>query len=295
MRLLAGLFAGVFVYLATGYLTGYVPANFSRRLSERSPRPSRQVSRQVWLNQAGARVTPLQFWATSFAVGALAFLVVLAITGTVIVALIPGAAVGALPKAYYARERERRAGLQVRSWPDALRNLTGSLSATLSLHQALIALSRTGPVPLRPVFERYEQLSASLDQRAALDAIREELADPVSDRIIEVLMLAVEQGPSIVIDILQDLARATTLDLQLAERLETAQLEQRLNARAVFVLPYFLLVVLCARDGAFRDFYQSGSGLLVVAIGAAMSVAGMAIINRLGRQPAEERVFGAAG
>lgn len=293
MRLLAGLSAAVFVYMATGYLTGYVPANFRRRLGDRPPR-DRGVSRQVWLNQAGANVTPAQFWATSIAIGLLAFLVVLAITGTVIVALIPAIAVGALPRAYYTRERKRRAGLQVQAWPDALRNLTASLSATLSLHQALVALSHSGPVPLRPVFERYHQLSGSLDQRAALDAIREELADPVSDRIIEVLMLAVEQGPSIVIDILQDLAQATTLDLQLAERIETAQLEQKINARAVFVLPYFMLIMLCARPGPFRDFYQSGAGLVVALIGFAMSIGGMAIINRLGHQAPEERVFGAA-
>jgi tight adherence protein B len=294
VRLLAGLCGGVFAYMATGYLTGYVPANFRRRLGERTPRPA-GVSRQLWLHQAGAKVTPLQFWATSIGIGLAAFLVVLALTGTAVVALIPAVAVAGLPRAYYGRERRRRAGLQIRAWPDALRNLTGSLSATLSLHQSLVALTHTGPVPLRPVFERYHQLSGSLDQRAALEAIREELADPVSDRIIEVLILAVEQGPSIVIDILSDLARATTADLQLAERLETAQLEQRLNARAVFVLPYFMLIMLCARPGAFRDFYSGAGGIIVVALGGAMSLGGMAIINRLGRQPAEERVFGAPG
>ena len=72
---------------------------------------------------------------------------------------------------------------------------------------------------------------------------------------------------------------ATTLDLQLTERIETAQLEQRLNARAVFVLPYVILIIMCARGTQFRDFYQSGLGLLVVAIGAGMPV-GMLLITR---------------
>jgi tight adherence protein B len=290
---LAALSAAVFVYLGVGYLTGYTPA----RLRFRSPPRHRplKLSRQGWLNQAGARVTVRQFWATSVAVGAVAFVAVFALTGTVAVALLPGVAVALLPRAYYARERAKRAGEQTRAWPDALRSLSASLSASLSLHQALVALGFTGPVALRPVFARYARLSATLDQRAALEVIREELADPVSDRVVEVLILATEQGAAIVMDILGDLARATTLDLQLTERIETAQLEQRLNARAVFVLPYVILIIMCARGTQFRDFYQSSLGLVVVAIGAGMSTVGMVLINRLGRVPGEERLFAGAG
>lgn len=293
MRLLAAFFAAVFAYLAVGFLIGYSPTKLSFRGAPRRRR--NKVSRQQWLLQAGARVSVRQFWATSGVVGALTFVILFALTGAVPVALFPAVAVGALPRAYYGRERAKRGRSQMEAWPDALRNLVASLNATLSLHQALVALGHSGPTALRPVFIRYAQLSRTLDARAALEAIRDELADPVSDRVIEVLLLATEQGPTIVLDVLADLARSTTADLALAERIETAQMEQKLNAKAVFVLPYFILIVMCVSAAEFRGFYQTGGGLLVVAIGGAMSTAGMAMINRLGRQPAEDRLFLPAG
>ena len=292
MRLLAALFAAVAAYLAAGYATGYAPRRLPFALARRERHGAQ--GRQ-WLAQSGANVTPAQFWLTSLLAGGVTLLVALLLTGTLVVSLLPALAVAALPRRHFARARARTASERTAAWPDALRSITASLAAALSLHEALVALRHSGPPALRPVFDRYARLSGTLDQRAALEAVREELADPVSDRVIEVLILAVEQGPSIVLEVLGDLARATTLDLQLAQRVETAQLEQRLNAKAVLILPYLMLVLLCARDGAFRDFYGTGAGLIVVAVGGAMSLGGMAVINRLGRQPVEERVFGAAG
>jgi tight adherence protein B len=289
MRLLAALCAAVFVYLATGYLTGRVPRRLTARLTRPDPTKAR---RQEWLNQSGARVTPLQFWSVSLGSAAAVFLVVYALTGAVPVALAPAVLVGFLPRAWFARQRDQLTRQRLQAWPDALRQLANNLSASTSLHRALCELGTVGPVPLRPVFARYRDLSAALDQKAALDTIRAELADPTSDRIIEVLLLAFDQGSATVLDIIRQLADTATRDVQLAERIETAQLEQKLNARAVVVLPYVVLIVLAAPAGPFRDFYSSPRGAVVIAIGAVLSGVGMVIINRLGRQPVEPRVLG---
>jgi hypothetical protein len=61
----------------------------------------------------------------------------------------------------------------------------------------------------------------------------------------------------------------------------------------VLVLPWIVLVALTIRAGPFRDFYQSGGGLVVVALGGALSVVGYFVISRLGRSQYERRVFGA--
>jgi tight adherence protein B len=161
----------------------------------------------------------------------------------------------------------------------------------MSLHQALLALASTGPTQLRPVFTRYSSLSFTLDSATALEVIREELADPVSDRIVEDLLLALEQGPAVVVDIMADLSRSTVEDLQVLDRVETAQLEQRLNARAVFVLPFLFLILLTFRPGPGREFYASGAGLAVILVGTSMSLIGMALVRRLSLMPEEPRVF----
>ncbi len=76
----------------------------------------------------------------------------------------------------------------------------------MSVHAALVELGTSGPIALRPHFNRYAGLAATLGQRTSLQIVREELADPVSDRVIEIILVAFEQGPGVVIDVLGDLA-----------------------------------------------------------------------------------------
>ena len=91
--------------------------------------------------------------------------------------------------------------------------------------------------------------------------------------------------------ILVDLTDATTRDLKLLDELDTESLEMRINARAVVVLPWLVLVALTARPGAFRDFYRSGAGVLTVCLAAVLSAVGVVVLGRLGREESEERVL----
>ena len=155
-------------------------------------------------------------------------------------------------------------------------------------------MAATGPLPIRRAFSRFGFLARTLGVVPALEVIKEELADPTSDRVIEVLILAHERGGVIVPDILRDLAAATTRDIWTLEEIQTQSLEQKINSRVVFVLPWFVLVVITMQDGAFREFYASSAGIVVVLIGALMSGFGIWLVSRLGREPAEPRVFGGA-
>lgn len=288
MSLLAGLCAGIFVYLLFGLITGYAPASL---FTAKPKTPKRKVQRQAWLHQAGLPMTPSQFWITSIGGGIATFVLLIAITGTPVVALFPALAVGSLPRAYFGVVRRKKARERQEAWPDALRTIAAGISASQSLHQALRNLARGGPVALRPVFTRYNALASTLDQRAALEAIKEELADPISDRVIEVLVVATDAGPAVVLDILRDLADATTADLQLQERLVTQQTEQRLNSRAVLVLPFVLLIFLNSSNESFRDFYRSPLGFIVIMVGTGMLLVGMFFVQKLGKIPGEERVL----
>lgn len=109
--------------------------------------------------------------------------------------------------------------------------------------------------------------------------------------MLEVLILAQERGGAIVRDILDDLVDATTRDLKLLDELETEGLEMRINARAVVVLPWLVLVALTARPGAFRDFYQSAGGVLTLVLAGFLTAIGVAVLGRLGREPIEARIF----
>ena len=199
-----------------------------------------------------------------------------------------------LPRIYFGRVREKRLSEVQRAWPDGIRDLVASISSGMSLQRAVEQLAISGPEPLQFAFERFAFLARTLGAIPALEVVKEELADPTSDRVIEVLILAQERGGAIVPDILRDLAAATTQDMWTLEEIQTQQLEQKINARAVFVLPWFVLIAITLRDGPFRDFYRSGAGIVIVALGAILSGFGIWLVTRLSDEPTEARVFGGA-
>jgi tight adherence protein B len=224
-------------------------------------------------------------------VGAVTALGVALVTGSVFIALVPAGAVSAVPHALSARrDRARRRATQA-AWPDGLRELTTSLASGRSLRQAVNDLAMHGPAPLRPPFARFPQLAPMLGVAPALELVKADLADATSDRIVEVLVLAHERGGGVVRDILSDLTDASTRDLRVLEEIDTDGLEMRFNARAVVAMPWLVLVALTARPGPFRSFYRSSDGGVVLLLALALTVTGVFVLRRLGREPVEPRVF----
>jgi tight adherence protein B len=290
VNVVAALSIGACCALLAGALMGTMPTfRFGWRAR---PRTSRRTRAAVWLQQAGVRVSPGQFWAGSVGAGLLALLILVALTGSVFVALVPAVALASLPRAYFSRQRRLRMREVQTAWPDGLRDLSASIAAGRSLTQAVNELAAHGPIPLRHAFARFPELARVLGTGPALEIVKEELADPTSDRVIEVLLIAHERGGAIVRSILDDLVSATTRDIKLLDELETESLEMRINSRAVVVLPWIVLVLLTARDGPFRDFYRSSGGVVTLLAAVLLTVIGVFVLGRLGREPVEERVFG---
>jgi tight adherence protein B len=211
---LAALFVGAFFACAVALIVG-VPLRFG---SLRAGRRTQQAERRrLWLRQAGLRVTPAQFVAGSAGAGLLALVLVRTATGSWFVAAVPAIAVSLLPRAYFGRQRDQRLRRVQAAWPDGLRDLLASIAAGQSLGQAVTALAATGPEPLREAFARYPDLARMVGTGPALEIVKDELADPTSDRVLEVLVLAHERGGGIVRSILEDLVGATTKDLKLLD------------------------------------------------------------------------------
>jgi len=270
--------------LATAFLVTAMIANYRQR------QKTVPIERP-WQSQAGLDVTPTQFWIASLGTGALTYLVVVAVTSLPVISAMPAIVVATLPRAYFGRKRARRLAEVQEAWPDGLRDLISSVRSGASLPTAIENLSGFGPAPLRSAFQGFTVYSRSLGVVPALEMIKSDLADPTSDRVIEVLILAYERGGAVVPEILSDLAEATTRDIWALEQIRTEALEQKINARVVFVLPWFVLIAMTAQAGAFRDFYSTPAGLTVAFIGGVMSLLGIAIASRLGSQPAEPRVL----
>ncbi len=287
MEIIGALAFAITVFFAVGLATGNAPT-----IRLRKTRRTGVSKRQIWLTQAGLEMSPTQFHVALAAVFLVVFAVVSAVTSTPIVAVAPAVGSVIIPYAFFSRRRTSNLSRTARSWPDAILELISAVESNASLHGALVQLAYRGPEPLRPVFARFPAMASTLGVVPALEVVRERLSDPTSDRVIEVLILAHERGGGIVTDILRDLARNTAEDIQLEEEIRTAQLEQKINGRAVFILPWTLLIVLVLINPDFRNFYQSPFGFGVVVFGGLMSVVGILVLSAIERATPEARVFG---
>ena len=176
MRVLAACLIGVSCALVAGALLGTLP-NLPLPSQVFAPRRARN---RLWLHQAGAGLTPTRFWAGSAAAGLLTLLILVALTGSFFVALVPSAAVALFPRGYFARRRRLRMREVQCAWPDGLRDVVASISAGRSLTQAVNALAATGPPALREAFARFPELARVLGTGPALELVKEELADPTT-------------------------------------------------------------------------------------------------------------------
>lgn len=286
MRGLAAVLSAVTAGLTVGLITGVVPMSLGRRSAVRT-----ESDVEATIRRSGITISVGRLRAASVACAALTYFVVVGVSGIAMVAAVPTVIASLAPRWWVARHAARRQEAVQRAWPDAIRDVVASIGAGISLQHALEALADTGPEPLRPVFTRFAMTARAVGVPAGLEAIRDELADATSDRIVEVLLVAYERGGTIVPAILRDLAAATTRDIWVLEQAQTESLEQRINARAVFLLPWIVLVAITLQEGPFRDFYRSPAGVAVITVGGVASLGGMWMIRRLGSQTPEPRVM----
>lgn len=213
------------------------------------------------------------------------------LTGAPAIALCFAMIVGAAPVALVqSRARRRRSALRG-AWPEVVDHLASGIRAGLSLPEALAQLGERGPAALRPAFTAFgEDYRVSGRFADSLDALKERLADPVADRIVEALRLTREVGGT-------DLGRLLrTLSSFLREETRTrADLEARQSwtvnaARLAVAAPWLVLALLASRPETAAA-YNTGGGVAVLLVGAASSVVAYRLMVRIGRLPEDERVL----
>lgn len=217
--------------------------------------------------------------------------VVFAATGTASLAIPPAIAVGLTPRLYFQRRHAKVLSERRAAWPEAIRDVLAHLGAGQTLHRSLCLLGENGPIALRATWQRYERNAAALDVGTALELVRSELADPVSDRVVEAFIAAHEHGRDVTMGVLRSLADNVTKDLQAIEQITTSQTDIRSQAVVAVILPFLVLAFLVASNDAYRSFYRTGAGWFVVTIGVVMAIGGWKLITVLGRIPSEERVL----
>jgi tight adherence protein B len=257
------------------------------RQSERSTGRSAQLLVRAGLGD----VSPSGFGIVCVVTGLVAALVVQVVSRTPPVAVLFGAIGAYLPVAIVAGRARRRQREFAEVWPEAVDNLASAVRAGLSLPDALSALAVRGPEPLREAFDAF-----SLDYQVtgrfgeSLDRLKDRLADPVGDRVVEGLRIAREVGGGELGRLLRNLSGYLRDEAHTRSELEARQAWAVNGARLAVAAPWAVLLLMSVQSDVIRR-YASPAGTVVLVVGASLCLVAYRAMMRIGRLPVERRIL----
>jgi tight adherence protein B len=283
MGALVGLGVGIGLLLV--WSAFFVPRRSRRPAHDEGP-----VARL--LVRAGLGEIPVAgFLFLCLACAVLAGLVVQVASRTAPVSVAFGAMGGYLPVAVVSGRARRRQRDFAEVWPEAVDNLASAVRAGMSLPDALAGLAVRGPEPLRPSFEAFAldyQVSGRFGE--SLDRLKDRLADPVGDRVIEGLRIAREVGGGELGRLLRNLSGYLRDEARTRSELEARQSWAVNGARLAVAAPWAVLLLMSFQSEVITR-YRSTTGALILAFGAGASLLAYRLMMRIGRLPVERRIL----
>jgi tight adherence protein B len=257
-----------------------------------APRPERRGRTRELLDRAGLSATSVGgLWTVCAVTTTVAFLAVQVISRTVTVALAFALLAAYLPFAVLSGRARRRQRDLAEVWPEAVDNLASAVRAGLSLPEALTQLGRRGPDPLREPFLAFAddyQVTGRFGD--SLDRLKQRLADPVGDRVVEGLRIARDVGGGELGSLLRNLSGYLRDDARTRSELESRQAWTVNGARLAVAAPWLVLLMLCFQRNVISR-YASTAGVVVLAVGGALCLVAYRLMVRIGRLPTERRVL----
>lgn len=244
------------------------------------------------IRQAGVNgIGPVQLLAVQVLCALVTAAVIVIFTKTVTVAVCFALFAAAGPVLVLRRLRKRRQAVLRELWPEAIDNLASAVRAGMSLPEGLSALSVRGPEPLRPPFARFGVAYRSSGRFGeCLDLLKDDLADPVGDRVCETVRVAREVGGSDLGTVLRTLSELLRSDARTRSELETRQGWVVNAARLAVGAPWLVLLLLSSQPSTVQA-YDSTGGAMLLGIGAIVCLAAYRLMLHLGALPAEQRVL----
>jgi tight adherence protein B len=256
-------------------------------------RPSRTLLRvQDLLVQAGLeRATPASVVLLCLACFVMGGLVAHVLLGWPLIDLAAAIAAGLAPLAWLRGRHARKRAVVQRALPDALAQLRDALASGLSMERALRGLADQGPEPLRPLFRRFCAEAEHLEFQAAVERLRDRLADPAFDLVASALLLHAEVGGMRFRACLDQLAGLLRADLASRDRLNAARVRTVYSARILAGVPACLLLLIRWLSPAAAETFDGPIGQLLLGACAAAIAGGYLGMLWLARLPDDDRVL----
>lgn len=237
-----------------------------------------------------ARLNGRRLLAAGAASAIATFVLVAGVSSSVVVGVsFSGLAAWAPMAAARARRARRRQRFR-EAWPDAIATLVAGVRAGVSLPESCAALGERGPRELAGGFGAFAgTYRATGSFKAALHRLREQLSDPVADRVVASLLIAHEVGGTDLVRVLRTVGDFVREDLRVRKEIEARWSWTITAARVAAAAPWIVLLMMSSRPEAAAA-YNSSTGALVISGGAALTVLGYRLMLRAARLPEEGRL-----
>lgn len=274
-------------------VSSVVSARLWPQSSERRDRRLSKVADfEADLRRAGFERVPIGVFAgAALALGLALGAVALAFTGVVAVALIALVGGSVAPVTIVRVRSVQRRNRNRLVWPDVVDHLVASIRSGVALPEGVAGLAESGPAVLREDFAAYtRQYRLTGSFRVALDELKERLADPTADRILETLRMSRDVGGSELPTVLKSLGSYLREEQAVRHEVEAKQSWVMNAAKLGSAAPWIVLLMLGTRPEAASAF-NSLEGAIVILIGLGVTVVAYLLMLRIAKLKDDRRWF----
>lgn len=222
------------------------------------------------------------------------------LAGAGLVVLLPIPALGVITAcvvplwgyAYVARVKSQRATRLRRAWPSVIDHLRAGVRSGHDVAGAVIALPESFPPDISAPVRTFEkEITQGFSTDDALAELARRFADPVGDRIVEVLRMAHEVGGTNLPGVLLELQKSVRADIAVREDAHAQQSWIRSASLLAVAAPWAVLVVIGTREATISA-YQTSEGGAILILGAIVSLVAFTMMKKIGALPTQRRWLG---
>ena len=175
------------------------------------------------------------------------------------------------------------------AWPGVIDHIRAGIRSGSDVVRSLAALPDTLPPDITEGLRGFRKdIQAGMNADQALSELGRRFADPVGDRIVEVLRMAHQVGGTDLPEVLSSLQHSVREDIAVREDAHARQSWIRSAAVLAVAAPWVVLVVISSR-GETLQAYQGVEGTLILVVGAVVSLLAFRIMQKIGSLPPQRR------
>jgi tight adherence protein B len=180
---------------------------------------------------------------------------------------------------------------RAQAWPEVLDLLIASLQSGASISESLSNLATVGPQSIRKEFDKFSKsLIAGEKFEVAINDLKEEFADPITDQLFETLYFATKFGSKNTIKVLREISEYVSADLALRAEINTRFGWIKNSANLAALAPWLLFIILRTQENARLAYLQS-TGQLLMIFGVIATLLAYLWMSRIAKLPKAKRLF----